>query len=203
MKSIIFGAVFAVFIFIGVAMPSTSQALSCLDPESMLEYYVSEGDYIIFTGEAGETKAYVKEAADPAGLDPNGQFDSGYSGQYVEVREVHKGYTEAKQWVYFEKHATWGYLCAGGPLEKGTEALYIISRSSGMFELPQVVNVYPIDSPLATDIITALEESEEVGNATIEPISAEDWKNRLRTDLMDMMFIIKVKLGEWRWWNAQ
>ena len=203
MKTTIFGAVFATFMFMGFLMPSTSQALSCLDPASMLQYYTTEDDYIIFTATAGEVKEYVKEAADKTGLDPNMQFDSGYTGQYVEVTEAHKGYPEKLQWVYFEKNSTWGYMCSSGPAEVGQETLYIVSQNHGLFELPRVVNTYPADSALAADIIAALEAAETDNEPMVSEVTTEDWKNRLRTDIVEMIFIVRIKLSEWRWWNTQ
>ena len=192
----------AIFGLVAVALiPGQSQALSCLDPAGMREYYVSEPNYVVVTATAGDTKEFVKEKA--AAGDPNMQHDSGYSAQFVEVSEVHKGGVADSQWVYFEKDGTWGYLCSGGPAEKGTEMLYIINQSDGMFALPQVVNLYEADSPLAKDILTALEAEEDSGEPYLDTVSKDDWVNRLKNELKEMAFIIEIKLTEWKFWLAK
>lgn len=194
MKTTFLGVFFALSIFTMVVTPHGASALSCLDPAGMIEYYVSDPDYVVFTATAGEQVEYVKEKATEEFLQ-----DSGYTGQYIEVDTVYKGYPENKQWVYWQKDATWGYLCAGAPPEEGAEALYIISQPHGVFDLPQVVNVYAVDSTFATDIIAALSQED---TETVE-VGPEEWQNRLRTDLKEMIFLIRVKLAEFRWWLGQ
>ncbi len=197
MKHILTGLIAAIFVTSAV-MPVTAQALSCLDPAGMIEYYVSQDDYQVFTATAGQIVEHVSEKASTDG-DPNFQYDSGYTGQYVEVTEAHKGYVDEMFWVYYEKNSTWGYLCAGGPAVEGEETLYIVSQRAGLFDLPQVVNSYAVDSPLATDIVAALSEAGQEGG--VSEVSKEDWKNRLRTQMQEMIFIIGIKLSEWQWWN--
>lgn len=197
MKHILTGLITAIFVTSAV-MPVTAQALSCLDPAGMIEYYVSQDDYQVFTATAGQIVEHVSEKASTDG-DPNRQFDSGYSAQYVAVSEAYKGYISDKQWVYHQRDSTWNYLCAGGPVEAGTEMLYVVSQRGGLFDLPQVVNSYAVDSPLATDIVAALSEAGQEGG--VSGVSKEDWKNRLRTQMQEMIFIIGIKLSEWQWWN--
>lgn len=196
MKQHITGAVFAVLLVTSLALPQPTQALSCMDPAGMIEYYVDTDDYQVFTATAGEVKEYVFEEADAT--DPNMQFARGYTGQYVEVLESHKGWVDGELWVYYEKNSTWGYMCAGGPAEVGAETLYIVSQNSGMFELPRVVNSYPADSPLAADILAALDKAESEGG--VSEVSKEDWQNRLRDQIREMIFIITIKLGELNFW---
>jgi hypothetical protein len=189
----------AIFGLVAVALiPMQSQALSCLDPASMVEYYVSEPNYIVFTATAGDIKEFVKEKA--AAGDPNTQYDSGYSSQFVEVSEVHKGGVANSLWVYFQKDGTWGYLCSGGPAQDGTEMLYIINQSDGMFALPQVVNLYEADSDMAKNILKALAADEEAGEPYLDTVSKDDWLSRLKNELKEMAFVIEIKLAEWKFW---
>ena len=94
-------------------------------------------------------------------------------------------------------------MCASGPAEAGETRVYVINPPQGQFSVPQVVNSFPADSELATDLLNAIEANDAQGPAYINFVTSENWKERLRNDLMEMIFYIRLKLGEWRWWNAQ
>src|SRR5690606_36241564 len=103
------------------AIPDQSQALSCLDQESMVTHIVSDPDYIVVTAVPTANKEFVKEKATEAHL-----HDSGYTGQFLKISEAHKGSVSEQQWVYFTKDSTWEYLCAGEPPALNTERIYVI-----------------------------------------------------------------------------
>lgn len=182
-----------------ISFPAQSFALSCMDPQGMVENYVTEPSYVIVTATAGEIKEHVKDEV--LADDPNAMYPSGYTGQFLEISEAHKGTSPDSQWVYFERNSTWNYLCVGGPAKAGTENLYIISTGDGLFEIPKVAGVYEANSPIAKDILKALAGSDE--EPSVYEVSDADWTQRLKDELKDMAFIIRVKLSEWKFWMAQ
>ncbi len=197
MKYTLFSAVFVIAAIIFI--PTQTQALSCVDPASMLEYYQNEPQYTIFTAVAGETKEF-----DKPGSAEEFEFAvgaSGYTGQYVEVSTVYKGSIQDSLWVYHQKDSTWGYLCASGPVTEGEATLFIVNEDTSTLGLTTVVNSYPIESDLAKDVIEA------VDTGTDESISytftADNWKQELAREIKEAIFVIRIKFAEWRFWNAQ
>lgn len=182
-----------------LSIPSQSYALSCMDPEGMVENYVTDPSYTIVTATTRETKEYIKEAA--IADDPNAQYNSGYTGQFIEVKEAHKGVSPDSQWVYFHRDGTWNYLCVAQPPKAGTESLYIITTGNGLFDVARVAGVYEADSQIAKDVLKALEGGEE--EPSVYEVSDADWVQRLTDELKDMAFIVRVKLEEWKFWVAK
>lgn len=189
-------ATFFIFILLLTSVPNSTQALSCLDPASMLENYVSDPNYTIFTATPSDTVEHVQERAAEEYM-----FDSGYTGQLLTVSAVHKGTMDSQGWVYYRKDSTWGYLCTNEPPAAGTESLYILSNDNGMFDLPQVVNVYPINSDLANNLLTALAESGAEGYRN--DVTEQNLRERIASALREMVFVAKIKLAEWRFWGNQ
>lgn len=181
--------------------PGQSSALSCIDPAGMVEHIVSEPDYIVVTAVPVQQKEYVKDAANKD--DVNMMYDSGYTGQFIEVKEAHKGGVPDSQWVYFSRNSTWNYLCAGEPPALKSENVYVINFSSNIFEPQTIVAVYPADSKLAKDLIEAIGDAEEIVEPTIYEVPKTDWMARLHDELKEMAFIVKVKLSEWKFWTMK
>ena len=184
-----------------VVFPGQSAALSCIDPEGMVEHIVSEPDYIVVTAVPTEQKEHVKDKANVE--DPNMAYDSGYTGQFIEVKESHKGGTPDSQWVYFTRNGTWNYLCAGNPPALNTENVYVMGYSANVFEPQTIVATYPADSEIAKDLIEAIGEAEEVVEPTVYEVPKTDWVTRFTDELKEMAFIVKVKLSEWKFWLAK
>ncbi len=181
------------------AAPQQSFALSCIDPEGMIEYIVSNPDSIVVTATAIEQAERVKEKA--VKDDVNQMYDSGYTGQFLEISEAHMGTVPDKQWVYFHRDATWNYLCAGEPPKVGTESIYVLNFPASAFELQTVTAVYPVDSELGKDLLEAIEDADSEVEPTVYEVPKADWMTRLHDELKDMAFIIKVKLAEWNFWK--
>ena len=190
-------SVLAAFI-IFISFPGASHALSCIDAEGMVKHYASEPDYIVVTAKPTEQVEHVKEKATEEGM-----YDSGYTAQFLEISEAHKGMIPEKQWVYFQRDWTWNYLCAGEPPKVGSENLYIINVSSNLFELPTVVGVHAIDSDIAEDTLEAIADAEELVEPATYEVSKADWVQRLHDELKDMAFLVKVKLVEFKFWSAK
>ena len=119
---------------VGLLFPNPSYALSCINPTEMVDRYVTEPDYSIALIEAGAVET------------EGSQHD-----QTITVQETYKG--SVADTVSFTYDDTWQYLCAGSPAEAGTEAVYITNDQS-------VVQVVSLDSPLYSNLMTALEETE-------------------------------------------
>ncbi len=200
MKQSITGGLLALCMFIGITIPAPASALSCMDPAGMIDMYVEGGTFSVFTAVAGETTSFVQQAATDG--DPNRQFDAGYVGQVVEVNAVHKGWLSDKFWVYHQQDPTWGYLCSSGPVEEGERAVFIVSNPSGQFDLTTVVNTYPTDSELATNLLAALAESDEQ-ETNLFAHSAESRLSDLRHSIKEMIFLIRIKFAEWNFWKSQ
>jgi hypothetical protein len=198
MKNIFIVPVLA-FVALFVA-PSQSYALSCIDPDGMIEHIVSTPDYVVVTATPTENKEHVKEKATKD--DPNQAYDSGYTGQFLKISEAHMGTTPKQQWVYFMRDGTWNYLCAGEPAKVGTENIYVLSVPSNVFDLTTVVAVYPTDSEVAKDLLKEIADAEEVVEPAVYDVPAKDWTTRLHDELKDMAFLIKLKLSEWNFWKT-
>ncbi len=183
------------------AFPAQSQALSCIDPMGMKDHIVSEPDYIVVTAVPTEQKEFVKDEANKD--DVIMMYDSGYTGQFIEVKEAHKGGAPDSQWVYFSRNSTWNYLCAGEPPALKSENVYVINFSSNIFQPQTIVAVYPADSELAIDLIEAIGDAEEIVEPAIYETSKADWMTRLHDELKEMAFIVKVKLAEWTFWTVK
>jgi len=194
-QTTIFGGV---LLLLSVITPSISHALSCVDPQSMLEYYVEDQSYVVFSGVASETVEHIKQSATDD--DPNRQFNEGYTAQLVEVNEVYKGTVASDLWLYHQQNSTWGYVCSSGPVKMGEEMLFIISDQGGYFELPTVVNTYSMDSDIALQIEAALTvENNDPQLYELDPTSE---KQSLSTQIREMIFLIRIKLAEWRSWSG-
>ncbi|MEN9920952.1 MAG: hypothetical protein RL538_845 [Candidatus Parcubacteria bacterium] len=179
-----------------VSVPTPSYALSCVDPEGMIDFIVSNPDSIVVTATPTEQKEHVQEKAKKD--DPNGMYDSGYTGQFIEIEKAHMGTVPDSQWVYFRRDATWNYLCAGEPPKVGSEMIYVLQFPTNSFELQTVTAVYPVGSELADDLLAAIEDAD----SQVEPVTKADWVTRLHDELKEMAFIIKVKLSEWTFWKV-
>lgn len=197
MKHTLFFAGFLLVSFF--VTPPQVDALSCMDPASMLEYYQNESQYTIFTAVAGETKEF-----DKPGSAEEFEFAvgaNGYTGQYVEVSTVHKGSIQDSLWVYHQKDATWGYLCASGPVTEGESALFIVNQDNSTLGLTTVVNSYPVDSSLAQDIIETVDTGTDESIAF--PSTAANWKQDLAREIKEAIFVIRIKFTEWRFWHTK
>jgi hypothetical protein len=179
-------------------IPSTAAALSCLDPASSIEYHATDPDYTIVTAKAGEVIEYVQTKA---ASDQSFMQDSGYTGQYINVKESHRGGMDSQAFVYFRKDATWGYMCTSNPPAVGEESIYVLSKEHGTFGLTHVVQVYALDSVHATDLLAALETEGAKGQVYTK--DAATWQQDLAEDLREMVFFIRLKLNEWRFWMAR
>lgn len=182
--------------------PTSSYALSCMDPDGMIKNYVEDPGYIIVTAKPTQNKEHVKEAAKKD--DPNMSYDSGYTAQLLEVSKAHKGSSPDSQWVYFERNGTWNYLCAGEPAKVGTENVYIIHQKTGFFDVTGVAGVYPVDSDIAKKLLKELEEVDDE-NMEVPSVYETDktyWLTQLHDELKEMAFLIKVKLAEWNFWKT-
>jgi hypothetical protein len=180
--------------------PSSSYALSCIDPDGMIEHIVSTPDYVVVTATPTENKEHIKEKAIKD--DPNKSYDSGYTGQLLDISKAHMGTTPDSQWVYFRRDGTWNYLCAGAPAKVGTENIYVLSVPGNAFDLTTVVAVYPTDSEVAKDLLKEIADAKEIVEPAVYEVSASDWMTRLHDELKDMAFLIKVKLAEWNFWKT-
>lgn len=193
--------VLSVLLMTAFLVPVTSQALSCVDLASMIEQYVSEPSYTVFTGVAGEMVEHVRQAADATGQDPNRSYNDGYTAQYVSVTEVHKGSVPDELWVYHQQNGVWGYMCSGGPADAGVEALYVIRAEGGTFSLPEVVNVYALDTPTSREIITRF--SAAGGESGVYEVTPQTKRETLAREIRSLVFLVRIKLAEWRWWGQQ
>ncbi len=184
-----------------VVFPTPSQALSCIDPEGMIKHIVDNPDYVVVTAVPTEQKEIIKEKADEK--DPNKMYNEGYTGQFIEVKEAHKGGTPDSQWVYFTRNGTWNYLCAGEPPALKSENIYVLNVSTNAFEPQTIVATYGVDSELGKDLLEAISDAEEVVEPTVYEVPKSDWMTRLRDELKEMAFIVKIKLSEWTFWTAK
>ena len=185
---------------VSVVVPQSASALSCLDPASSIEYYISEEQNTIFTAVAGETVEHITQKASAEG-DPNRQYNAGYVGQYVSVSDVHKGTIQSEKWVYFSVDGTWGYMCTSQPPSVGTTNLYVVRSDNGNFDLPTVVQVFVVDSDYAKLLLAELEQAEMAG--FLQEKTAENWKQELGRTLREMVTILRIRLAEWRFWVGQ
>lgn len=198
MKKIFVVPTLALLAFISV--PTQSQALSCIDPEGMVEYIVKDPNSIVVTAKATETKELVDKKADEQ--DPNQMYNTGYTGQMIDISKAHMGTVPDAQWVYFRRDGTWNYLCTGEPPKVGTENIYVLQMPSNSFQLETVTAVYPVDSQIAKDLLKAIDKADSEAEPMIYEVSKADWLTRLHDELMEMAFIIKVKLAEWNWYKS-
>lgn len=184
-----------VAVFGALLLPLQTFALSCMPADMMLENYVEDENFVIVKATALELVEHVSQPAEEDYL-----HDEGFTGQRIAITESLKGYVEDDMWVYWRVDATWKYLCAGAPPAEGTENLYIIRNSNDSFGLTMVVDVYPADSELATQIKTALSEADVTG--TVNETSSERWVEQLTYELKQMVFTLRIKLAEWRFWQG-
>ncbi len=185
-------------VLVSIALPQSAAALSCLDPASSIEYYISEEQNTIFTATAGDTVEHITQKASTDG-DPNMQYNAGYVGQFVTVSEVYKGSSEAQKWVYYNVNGTWGYMCTNQPPAVGATALYVVNNGTGTFDLPTVVQVFEVDSEYAKQLLAGLTDSE----GYLQETTADNWKEDLGQTLREMVTILRIKLAEWRFWGSQ
>ena len=142
------------------AVPHPASALSCLNPTEMIPMFVSDDSYTIALIEGGA-------------LETEGETHD----QEVTVLEVYKGELSANATVSFTYNQTWSYMCAGGPADVGSEALYIIRDN-------QVTQVFTADSELAQ---TLLAELGEPTTPTEAPVTVEEEE---RTGLMNQIIAL-------------
>jgi hypothetical protein len=199
MKKVIILPILAVVAL--VAFPTSSYALSCIDPEGAVKYFSEQPDILVVTAVPQENKEHIKEKADKN--DPNAAYDSGYTAQLLEVTEAHRGSVPDTLWAYFTRNGTWNYLCAGEPAKIGTENVYVLQQGDGMFEMTGVAAVYPADSELAKDLLKAVEDNnEDLGTPEVYKTDKAYWVTQLHDQLKEMAFIVKVKLAEWMFWKG-
>lgn len=203
MKKIFFVTAFA---FIGIAvLPQQSSALSCLDPEGMIKYYVENTEYQIVLATPTEQKEFVKKEADES--DPNMMYPEGYTGQFLSVKESYRGGAPDKEWVYFERNGTWNYLCVGGPAELGTEQVFVLRKDTGLFSVTAVAGVYDADSDIAKKLLAELksaDSSDDFAEETqVYEANKDYWTQQLYNELKEMAFWVKLKLAEWNFWLAK
>jgi len=142
-----------------VAVPQPASALSCLNPTEMIPMFVSDDSYTIALVEAGA-------------LETEGETHD----QEVTVLEVYKGELNANATVSFTYNQTWSYLCAGGPAEVGSEALYIMRDN-------QVTQVFTVDSELGQTLLASLGDPT---TPTEKPVTV-DTEEEVRKGLMDQI----------------
>lgn len=198
MKKVLFLPVLLGLAF--MAAPSPSLALSCIDPVGMIDYIVADPNSVVVTAIPTKQAERVKDKA--VEDDVNQMYDSGYSGQFIEISAAHLGTVPDKQWVYFHRDSTWNYLCAGEPPKLNTKNIYVIQVPNSVFELQTVTAVYPVDSELGQDLLEAIKAADSEVEPTIYEVPKSDWLIRLHDELKDMAFIIKVKLAEWNFWKT-
>lgn len=184
-----------------VAFPSNSYALSCIDPEGAVEFFSKDPDLLIVTAIPKENKEHVKVHANK--MDPNASFNEGYTAQFLEIKETHRGTVPDKMWAYFERNGTWNYLCAGEPAKIGSKNVYVLDQADNGFMVTGVAAVYPADSELALDLLEAVEDNnEDLGTFEIYKTDKTYWVTQLRDELKEMAFMMKVKLAEWTFWKG-
>lgn len=199
MKKIFLLPVLALAVF--VAAPEQTQALSCIDPAGMVEYIVKDPNSIVVTAKATEQVERIDKKAEAN--DPNKGYDSGYTGQFLEISKAHMGTVPDSQWVYFHRDGTWNYLCTGEPPKVGTESIYVLQMPSNNFQLETVTAVYPVDSQIAKDLLKAIDKANSDAEPMVYEVPKADWLTRLKDELTEMAFIMKIKLAEWNWWMTQ
>lgn len=183
-----------------LVQPGSASALSCIDPEGMVEYIVKDPNSIVVTAKATETKEHVDKKSNDQ--DPNQMYNTGYTGQMIDIKEAHMGTVPSEQWVYFRRDGTWNYLCAGEPPKVGSENIYVIQTPMNAFELQTVTAVYPVDSEIAKDLLAAIEKADFESEPQVYEITKTDWLTRLHDELVEMAFIVKIKLAEWNWYKS-
>ena len=77
MKKITISALFVLMGTFGVTQPAS--ALSCLDPDGMINMFVDESEYLIVTATPTKQAEYVKSGPDTT--DPNMMYPEGYTAQ--------------------------------------------------------------------------------------------------------------------------
>lgn len=141
------------------AVPQPAAALSCMNPTEMIPMFVSDDSYTIALIEGGV-------------LETEGDTHN----QEVTVLKLYKGELGINATVSFMYDQTWNYLCAGGPVDVGSEALYIMRDN-------QVTQVFMVDSELAQ---TLLAELGEPTTPTEAPVTV-DAEEKERTGLMNQI----------------
>jgi hypothetical protein len=199
MKKILIVPVLAIVAL--AAFPTNSYALSCIDPEGAVKYFSEDADLLIVTAVPKENKEHVKVHANK--MDPNAAYNEGYTAQYLEVKEAHRGSVPDKMWAYFTRNGTWNYLCVGEPAKIGSESVYVLDQADNEFGVTGVAAVYPADSDLAKELLKAVEDNnEDLGTPEVYKTDKMYWVTQLHDQLKDMAFMIKVKLSEWTFWNS-
>jgi hypothetical protein len=183
-----------------ITFPPSAHALSCIDPEGAVQYFVEDANLLIVTAAPQENKEHVKVHANK--MDPNAAFNQGYTAQYLEIKMSHRGTVPDKLWAYFERNGTWNYLCVGEPPKLGTDNVYVLRQAENEFGVTQVAAVYPADSALANELLKAVKDTQDdFGTPEVYKTDKTYWVTQLHDQLKDMAFLIKVKLAEWTFWN--
>ncbi|MAQ59538.1 hypothetical protein CL638_02420 [bacterium] len=200
MKKITITALFVLMGTFGATQPAN--ALSCLDPDGMINMFVDESEYLIVTATPTKQAEYVKSGPDTT--DPNMMYPEGYTAQLLNITESYKGSTPDQSWVYFSRNGTWNYLCVGEPPAIDSDNVYVLHKDEGLFSFTKVVALYAADSDMAKKLVAALEESDsdDLEAPMVYEASASYWLEELKNELVEMAFITKVKLAEWKSWLA-
>ncbi len=189
----------ALVVLIGIPT-APAAALSCIDPEGMIEYVVDNPDYLVVTATPTEQKEHVQEPADAS--DPNKAYPAGYSAQLLSVEAVHKGSSPDELWAYFERNGTWNYLCAGEPAPLTREHVYVLNQNYDLFGVTSVVAVYEADSDMAKKLLAEVTKAttEETPEPTTYETDKAYWMQNLYDQLKAMAFMVEVKMAEWKFW---
>jgi hypothetical protein len=152
-------------ISIAFITPQSASALSCMMPSEMIsQYSVADASYTVALIKAGviETKGDTHD-------------------QEVTVVELYQGVLATNETVSFSYDETWSYLCAGGPVEEGAEAIYVMKDK-------QVAQVFAVDSELANELIMQLETE------PTEPTPEEETKTEATAGLMQRVISLLQQL---------
>ena len=145
------------------AVPHPASALSCLNPTEMIPMFVSDDSYTIALIEGGA-------------LETEGETHD----QEVTVLEVYKGELGTNATVSFTYNETWSYLCAGGPADVGSEALYIMRDN-------QVTQVFTVDSELGQTLLEKLGEPTTPTEAPVTVDAEEEERAGLMNQIISLL----------------
>jgi len=137
-------ATLVVVLFSVFALTSPVAALSCINPMEMNETFAADQTYTVALVKAGTIETAGSE-----------------HDQFITTQTLYKGELGTTDTVTFTHNETWDYLCAGQPASEGTQAVYVLQDKV----------VYPPDSELAQNLITAVDTS------PVEPTTVGEKEN--------------------------